>query len=119
MGQRLRSRCVRGRACACGQCVGIARLTSRPNASPCCQTATLVPSPEPHGTGSNRLVGVGRLSADAMQDLGLALRMEDFVAAVGKVQPSATREGFGVVPNVTWADVGALEEVMCLCLHGA
>lgn len=67
---------------------------------------------EPVGRGgSNRLTGVERLSSASMQSLGLALRMEDFVAAVGRVQPSATREGFGVVPNVTWADVGALEEV--------
>ena len=27
------------------------------------------------------------------------------------VQPSAKREGFATVPNTTWADVGALEDV--------
>ena len=41
----------------------------------------------------------------------LYLSMEDFQSAVEKVQPSATREGFGVVPDVTWEDVGALGEV--------
>ena len=32
-------------------------------------------------------------------------------SAVPKVQPSATREGFATVPNVTWKDVGALADV--------
>lgn len=42
---------------------------------------------------------------------GLAMKMEDFVAAVGKVQPSIRREGFTTTPDVTWSDVGSLEEV--------
>lgn len=32
----------------------------------------------------------------------------DFQAALSQVQPSSMREGFATVPNVTWADVGAL-----------
>ncbi|KAF8589893.1 AAA-domain-containing protein [Ramaria rubella] len=32
----------------------------------------------------------------------------DFAAALKEVQPSSTREGFATVPNVTWADIGAL-----------
>ena len=35
----------------------------------------------------------------------------DFAAALKVVQPSAKREGFATVPDVTWADVGALAEV--------
>eukprot|EP00462_Mataza_sp_D1_P005740 CAMPEP_0175120648 /NCGR_PEP_ID=MMETSP0087-20121206/735_1 /TAXON_ID=136419 /ORGANISM="Unknown Unknown, Strain D1" /LENGTH=352 /DNA_ID=CAMNT_0016402113 /DNA_START=155 /DNA_END=1216 /DNA_ORIENTATION=- len=35
--------------------------------------------------------------------------MNDFLAAVKKVQPSAKREGFATVPDVTWADIGALD----------
>jgi ribosome biogenesis ATPase len=35
----------------------------------------------------------------------------DFEAAVARVQPSATREGFAMVPNVSWDDVGALSAV--------
>ena len=31
--------------------------------------------------------------------------------AVKKVQPSAKREGFATVPNVTWKDIGALQNV--------
>ena len=41
----------------------------------------------------------------------LAITMADFSAAVKRVQPSVRREGFATTPNVTWADVGALEEV--------
>ena len=41
----------------------------------------------------------------------LAITMGDFCEAVGKVQPSVRREGFATTPNVTWADVGALDEV--------
>mmetsp|Transcript_9808 Transcript_9808/g.32710 ORF Transcript_9808/g.32710 Transcript_9808/m.32710 type:complete len:366 (-) Transcript_9808:302-1399(-) len=37
--------------------------------------------------------------------------MSDFEAGMGKVQPSAKREGFATVPDVTWADVGALAEL--------
>ncbi|GFE54313.1 ATPase AAA type domain containing protein [Babesia ovis] len=32
----------------------------------------------------------------------------DFRAAVGRVQPSAQREGFATIPNVTWDNIGAL-----------
>jgi SpoVK/Ycf46/Vps4 family AAA+-type ATPase len=31
--------------------------------------------------------------------------------AVGKVQPSAKREGFATIPDVTWNDVGSLGSV--------
>jgi len=39
------------------------------------------------------------------------IEVEDFMKAVKKVQPSARREGFSIVPNVSWKDVGALAEV--------
>lgn len=42
---------------------------------------------------------------------GLAVCMADFEAAVKKVQPSVRREGFNPTPNVTFADVGSLDEV--------
>eukprot|EP00189_Rhodosorus_marinus_P009225 CAMPEP_0184753644 /NCGR_PEP_ID=MMETSP0315-20130426/44207_1 /TAXON_ID=101924 /ORGANISM="Rhodosorus marinus, Strain UTEX LB 2760" /LENGTH=711 /DNA_ID=CAMNT_0027233029 /DNA_START=314 /DNA_END=2449 /DNA_ORIENTATION=+ len=41
----------------------------------------------------------------------LNITMKDFIEALSKVQPSALREGFSTVPDVTWADVGALEEL--------
>lgn len=42
------------------------------------------------------------------QLLPLSITPGDFIAALSEVQPSSTREGFATVPNVTWADVGAL-----------
>ena len=47
------------------------------------------------------------------------INMDDLLRAAKQVQPSATREGFAVAPDVTWADVGALAEVFSygLSLH--
>jgi len=42
---------------------------------------------------------------------GLAVEMDDFHVALTRVQPSSRREGFTVVPNVTWEDIGSLQEV--------
>ncbi|XP_053315253.1 nuclear valosin-containing protein-like isoform X2 [Spea bombifrons] len=41
----------------------------------------------------------------------LCIEMDDFLDALPSVQPSAKREGFATVPDVTWADIGALEEI--------
>ncbi|KDE05783.1 hypothetical protein MVLG_03874 [Microbotryum lychnidis-dioicae p1A1 Lamole] len=41
----------------------------------------------------------------------LCLTNEDFTAALSIVQPSSQREGFTTVPNVTWADLGALQQI--------
>ncbi|KFD52730.1 hypothetical protein M513_06386 [Trichuris suis] len=41
----------------------------------------------------------------------LFVEMADFDIALKHVQPSAKREGFATVPDVTWSDVGALEHV--------
>ncbi|GLE01006.1 hypothetical protein PINS_up009819 [Pythium insidiosum] len=41
----------------------------------------------------------------------LSISMQDFVAAISKVQPSSKREGFATIPDVTWADIGALASV--------
>jgi len=38
----------------------------------------------------------------------LCLNFDDFVLAMKQVQPSSKREGFATVPDVTWADIGAL-----------
>eukprot|EP00092_Neocalanus_flemingeri_P023831 GFUD01025856.1.p1 GENE.GFUD01025856.1~~GFUD01025856.1.p1 ORF type:complete len:1105 (+),score=361.36 GFUD01025856.1:228-3542(+) len=42
---------------------------------------------------------------------GLFIEQGDWRDALKIVQPSAKREGFATVPDVTWADVGALENV--------
>ncbi|KAI9224516.1 P-loop containing nucleoside triphosphate hydrolase protein [Blastocladiella britannica] len=47
----------------------------------------------------------------AAQLAPLAISQGDFVAALAKVQPSAKREGFATVPDVTWAQIGALAHV--------
>ncbi|XP_059573492.1 nuclear valosin-containing protein-like isoform X4 [Alligator mississippiensis] len=41
----------------------------------------------------------------------LCIEMNDFIVALSSVQPSAKREGFVTVPDVTWADIGALEDI--------
>ncbi|KRZ50854.1 Nuclear valosin-containing protein-like [Trichinella nativa] len=41
----------------------------------------------------------------------LSVKMEDFELALKHIQPSAKREGFATVPDVTWNDVGALDSV--------
>lgn len=40
----------------------------------------------------------------------LCITSPDFTLALKQVQPSSKREGFATVPDVTWADVGALHE---------
>ncbi|CAB9529521.1 metalloprotease FTSH [Seminavis robusta] len=37
--------------------------------------------------------------------------MDDFLEAVPRVQPSGKREGFAVVPDITWDDIGAMDEI--------
>lgn len=41
----------------------------------------------------------------------LSITMEDFALALKCVQPSAKREGFATVPDVTWDDVGSLRDI--------
>lgn len=41
----------------------------------------------------------------------LSVLMSDFRTALTRVQPSAKREGFATVPDVTWDDVGALQDI--------
>lgn len=41
----------------------------------------------------------------------LAIRRDDFLDAVKHVQPSAKREGFITVPDVTWDDIGSLQDI--------
>ncbi|XP_022056036.1 nuclear valosin-containing protein-like isoform X2 [Acanthochromis polyacanthus] len=42
---------------------------------------------------------------------GLSILMSDFQSSLTSVQPSAKREGFATVPDVTWEDVGALQDI--------
>eukprot|EP00178_Gracilaria_changii_P011401 TRINITY_DN324_c0_g1_i2.p1 TRINITY_DN324_c0_g1~~TRINITY_DN324_c0_g1_i2.p1 ORF type:complete len:769 (+),score=112.59 TRINITY_DN324_c0_g1_i2:3325-5631(+) len=42
---------------------------------------------------------------------GCNIEMVDFSEALETTQPSALREGFATRPNVSWSDIGSLEEV--------
>ncbi|CAI9740885.1 nuclear valosin-containing protein-like [Octopus vulgaris] len=42
---------------------------------------------------------------------GVFITMDDFMEAVKLVQPSAKREGFATIPDVTWDDIGALHNI--------
>ena len=41
----------------------------------------------------------------------LNIRYSDFVQALKHVQPSSKREGFATIPDVSWADIGALYHI--------
>jgi ribosome biogenesis ATPase len=41
----------------------------------------------------------------------LSITREDFLDALKNVQPSAKREGFITVPDVTWDDIGSLQDI--------
>jgi ribosome biogenesis ATPase len=40
-----------------------------------------------------------------------AITMEAFLAVLPGIQPSSKREGFATIPDTTWADIGALQDV--------
>lgn len=42
---------------------------------------------------------------------GLYITMDDFSSAIKLIQPSAKREGFITVPDVTWDDIGSLQDI--------
>ena len=48
---------------------------------------------------------------DPSQLASLSLKSDDFTQALKIVQPSAKREGFATIPDVSWADIGALETI--------
>ena len=41
----------------------------------------------------------------------LSITREDFLTALPTIQPTAKREGFATVPDVSWANVGALSKI--------
>jgi ribosome biogenesis ATPase len=49
------------------------------------------------------------LSSDQLDSI--SLQPSDFITALKIVQPSAKREGFATIPDVSWADIGALGQV--------
>lgn len=49
------------------------------------------------------------MTSDELDDL--CITMTDFTEALKVVQPSAKREGFITVPDVTWDDIGSLRDI--------
>lgn len=49
------------------------------------------------------------LTENQLQELFIT--MDDFLEALKVVQPSAKREGFATIPDVTWDDIGALHDI--------
>ncbi|KAG5440778.1 hypothetical protein PCK2_000214, partial [Pneumocystis canis] len=41
----------------------------------------------------------------------MCITLDDFLEVLPRIQPSSKREGFATVPDVTWADVGALKSI--------
>lgn len=41
----------------------------------------------------------------------MCINMEDFSEALKSVQPSAKREGFATIPDVTWDNIGSLKNI--------
>ena len=63
-----------------------------------------------HTTGSS-IIHFLRAHPDPLTEAQLAplcITYADFMLALQQVQPSSKREGFATVPDVTWADIGAL-----------
>ena len=50
-----------------------------------------------------------KLNEDELDNI--SIKFEDFIAGLKRIVPSAKREGFATVPDVTWNDVGALEMI--------
>ena len=55
---------------------------------------------------------VKRLKESTSSDRAeISITQDDFYRALPKIQPSAKREGFTTIPEITWADIGALGPV--------
>ncbi|XP_012214772.1 nuclear valosin-containing protein-like isoform X2 [Linepithema humile] len=66
-----------------------------------------------HSSDLSSLLGWlhSELSLSAKHLSTLCIEHSDFEIALRVVQPSAKREGFATVPDVTWDDVGSLQDV--------
>ena len=67
------------------------------------------PSISIEANGLRRDVKLSKESSAA--DCAVSVTHMDFVTSLPKIQPMAKREGFEMIPDTTWADVGALESV--------
>ena len=60
-------------------------------------------------------LGADHIAYELLSDL--EVRMDDFLAALKEVEPSAVREVFTEIPDVKWSDVGGLEQAKSLLME--
>ena len=53
----------------------------------------------------------GNFTLDVNSAVPLTVTMADFLSAIPNVQPSAKREGFATVPDVSWEKIGGLQSI--------
>jgi len=58
---------------------------------------------------TNDIQSITPLTSEQLQPLYVT--MDDFLSALPHVQPSAKREGFATVPDVSWSDMGGLTSI--------
>uniref|UniRef100_A0A8B9L0R5 AAA+ ATPase domain-containing protein n=1 Tax=Astyanax mexicanus TaxID=7994 RepID=A0A8B9L0R5_ASTMX len=90
--------------------------TPDPPAANDMEVSTHLPEPQDPETQNQPTVQLLSLlkrseSLSEEQLAGLCILMDDFKASLASVQPSAKREGFATVPDVTWDDIGALQDI--------
>lgn len=74
------------------------------------EPGTTTPSPlPPNSIGHFLLAHPNPLTEEQLEPIYITYA--DFLTALPTVQPSSKREGFATIPNVTWADVGALHGI--------
>lgn len=79
-------------------------------------TITNVSSPIPNSDVvpmeiSNTTSTTTTTASNPFSGFNVFITTSDFAEALKKVVPSSKREGFATIPNVSWADIGALEEI--------
>ncbi|KAI9759183.1 MAG: hypothetical protein M1835_000444 [Candelina submexicana] len=62
----------------------------------------------PHVTNMRRFI---KWAEQPHPPVTIQITYDDFLVALPKVQPSAKREGFATIPDTTWTDIGALQEI--------
>lgn len=70
-----------------------------------------ISTPSVSGPAIQRFLARHPLPLTPAQLEPLAITYDDFLQALPTVQPTAKREGFATVPDVTWRSVGALEKI--------
>ncbi|KAI9734827.1 MAG: hypothetical protein M1834_001905 [Cirrosporium novae-zelandiae] len=58
-----------------------------------------------------RLIKAAKEPREQTESQVISITFADFETALPKIQPSSKREGFATVPDTTWENIGALEEV--------